>query len=179
MILSPFPSFMASIWEKRNGLLTGYSPTLRLNISLANGIGKKNGCFLYSFKNLPFCANHLCTTSTQHRLLKVALLRQIWCRYFLLHSSWYQLYMDYCLILLIYGLSFSVCQSERSRGQSQASTCRGIKLNSGNAMFGAISEKFRTLDMQIILAIPPIFHVGILFSFIKGTKLLSLCQSIC
>ena len=38
-----------------------------------------------------------------------------------------------------------------------------IKLNSGNAMFGAISEKFRTLDMQIILAIPPIFHVGILF----------------
>ena len=33
-----------------------------------------------------------------------------------------------------------------------------IKLNSGNAMFGAISEKFRTFDMQIILAIPTIFH---------------------
>ena len=30
-------------------------------------------------------------------------------------------------------------------------------------MFGAISEKFRTFDMQIILAIPPLFHVGILF----------------
>ena len=51
-------------------------------------------------------------------------------------------------------------------------------------MFGAISEKFRTFDMQIILAIPPIFHFRrwlweFFFSFIKGTKLLSLCQSIC
>lgn len=31
-------------------------------------------------------------------------------------------------------------------------------MNSGNAMFGAISEKFRTFDMQINFAIPPIFH---------------------
>lgn len=40
-------------------------------------------------------------------------------------------------------------------------------------MFGAISEKFRTLDMKINFAIPPIFHFrrwlggGILFPFSK------------
>ena len=41
-------------------------------------------------------------------------------------------------------------------------------------MFGAISEKFRTFDIQIIFAIPPIFHFrrwlgggGILFPFSK------------
>ena len=39
-------------------------------------------------------------------------------------------------------------------------------------MFGAISEKFRTIDMQINFAIPPIFHFsrwlgGILFPFLK------------
>lgn len=39
-------------------------------------------------------------------------------------------------------------------------------------MFGAISEKFRTFDIQIIFAIPPIFHFsqllgGILFLFSK------------
>ena len=37
-------------------------------------------------------------------------------------------------------------------------------------MFGAISEKYRTFDMQIIFAIPPIFHFrrrlgGIFFPF--------------
>lgn len=46
------------------------------------------------------------------------------------------------------------------------------KLNSGNAMFGAISGKFRTFDVQINFAIPPIFHFsrwlwGILFPFSK------------
>ena len=35
-------------------------------------------------------------------------------------------------------------------------------------MFGAISEKFRTLDMQIIFVIPPIFHVGIFFPSSKA-----------
>ena len=40
-------------------------------------------------------------------------------------------------------------------------------------MFGAISEKFRTFDMQINFAIPPIFHFsrwlggGIFFPFSK------------
>lgn len=39
-------------------------------------------------------------------------------------------------------------------------------------MFGAISEKFRTFDIQIIFAIPPIFHFRrwlgeILFPFSK------------
>ena len=47
-------------------------------------------------------------------------------------------------------------------------------------MFGAISEKFRTFDMQINFAIPPIFHFrrwlggGILFPFFKVMKFLSL-----
>ena len=50
-------------------------------------------------------------------------------------------------------------------------------------MFGAISEKFRTFDMQINFAIPPNFSLssvvgGILFPFIKVTKFLSLYQSI-
>ena len=50
-------------------------------------------------------------------------------------------------------------------------------------MFGAVSEKFRTFDMQIIFAIPPNFSlfsvvVGNLFPFIKVTKFLSLYQSI-
>ena len=45
-------------------------------------------------------------------------------------------------------------------------------------------RKISYFDMQIILAIPPIFHFRrwlweFFFSFIKGTKLLSLCQSIC
>lgn len=49
-------------------------------------------------------------------------------------------------------------------------------------MFGAISEKFRTFDMQINFAIPSISHFrrwlgGILFPFFKVTKFLSLCQS--
>ncbi len=40
-------------------------------------------------------------------------------------------------------------------------------------MFGAISEKFRTFDMQINFVIPPIFHFrrwlgGILFHFSKS-----------
>lgn len=40
-------------------------------------------------------------------------------------------------------------------------------------MFGAISEKFRTFDIQIIFAIPPIFHFRrwlgeILFPFSKS-----------
>lgn len=38
-------------------------------------------------------------------------------------------------------------------------------------MVGAISEKFRTIDMQINFAIPPIFHfsrlLGEFFSFFK------------
>ena len=50
-------------------------------------------------------------------------------------------------------------------------------------MFGAISEKFRTFDMQINFAIRPIFHFsrwlgGILFPFFKVTKFLSLYQSV-
>ena len=50
-------------------------------------------------------------------------------------------------------------------------------------MFGAISEKYRTFDMQIIFAIPPIFHFrrrlgGNLFPFFNVTKFLSLYQSI-
>ena len=50
-------------------------------------------------------------------------------------------------------------------------------------MFGAISEKFRTFDMQINFAIPPNFSLstevgGILFPFIKVTKFLLHYQSI-
>ncbi len=49
-------------------------------------------------------------------------------------------------------------------------------------MFGAISEKIRTFDMQINFAIPPNFSLstvvgGILFPFIKVAKFLSLYQS--
>ena len=54
-------------------------------------------------------------------------------------------------------------------------------------MFGAISEKFRTLDMQINFAIPPIFHFSRCFffgggeknsfPFFKVTKFLSVYQS--
>ena len=40
-------------------------------------------------------------------------------------------------------------------------------------MFGAISEKFRTSDIQIIFAISPISH------FFKVMKFLSLYQSTC
>ena len=40
-------------------------------------------------------------------------------------------------------------------------------------MFGAISEKFRTFDMQINFAIPPIFH----FSRWLGGEFFSLFQS--
>ncbi len=51
-------------------------------------------------------------------------------------------------------------------------------------MFGAISEKFRTFDMQINFAMPPNFSLssvigGILFPFFKVTKFLSLYQSTC
>ena len=51
-------------------------------------------------------------------------------------------------------------------------------------MFGAISEKFRTFDMQINFAMPPNFSLssvigGILFHFFKVTKFLSLYQSTC
>ena len=49
-------------------------------------------------------------------------------------------------------------------------------------MFGAISEKFRTFDIQIIFAIPPISHfsrwLGESFSLFKVTKFLSLYQSV-
>ena len=44
-------------------------------------------------------------------------------------------------------------------------------------MFGAISEKFRTLDMQINFAIPPIFHFSRCFFFGGGKKFFSLFQS--
>ena len=40
-------------------------------------------------------------------------------------------------------------------------------------MFGAISKKFRTLDLQINFEIPPISH------FFKVVKFLSLYQSTC
>ena len=50
-------------------------------------------------------------------------------------------------------------------------------------MFGAISEKFLTFDMQINFAIPPIFHFSRWlensFPFFKVTKFLSLYQSTC
>ena len=49
-------------------------------------------------------------------------------------------------------------------------------------MFGAISEKFRTFDMQINFAIPQFFTFvggwGNSFPFFKVTKFLSLYQSI-
>ena len=49
-------------------------------------------------------------------------------------------------------------------------------------MFGAISEKFRTFDMQINFAIPPFFTLvggwGNSFPFFKVTKFLSLYQSV-
>ena len=49
------------------------------------------------------------------------------------------------------------------------------KLNSGNAMFGAISGKFRTLDVQINFAIPPMFHfsrwLGEFFSFFQSYEI--------
>lgn len=49
------------------------------------------------------------------------------------------------------------------------------KLNSGNAMFGAISGKFRTFDVQINFAIPPIFHfsrwLGEFFSFFQSYEI--------
>ena len=49
-------------------------------------------------------------------------------------------------------------------------------------MFGAISEKFRTFDMQINFAIPQFFTLvgdwGNSFPFFKVTKFLSLYQSI-
>lgn len=49
------------------------------------------------------------------------------------------------------------------------------KLNSGNAMFGAISGKFRTFDLQINFAIPPIFHfsrwLGEFFSFFQSYEI--------
>ena len=42
-------------------------------------------------------------------------------------------------------------------------------------MFGAISEKFRTFDMQINFAIPPIFHfsrwLGEFFSLFQSYKI--------
>lgn len=50
-------------------------------------------------------------------------------------------------------------------------------------MFGSISEKFSTFDMQINFAIPPNFSLSSVvgenaFSFFKVTKFLSLYQSI-
>ena len=49
------------------------------------------------------------------------------------------------------------------------------KLNSGNAMFGAISGKFRTFDVQINFAIPPIFHfsrwLGEFFSLFQSYEI--------
>ena len=48
-------------------------------------------------------------------------------------------------------------------------------MNSGNAMFGAISEKFHTFDMQINFAIPPIFHfrqwLGKFFSLFQSYEI--------
>lgn len=42
-------------------------------------------------------------------------------------------------------------------------------------MFGAISEKFRTLDMKINFAIPPIFHfrrwLGEFFSLVQSYEI--------
>lgn len=49
-------------------------------------------------------------------------------------------------------------------------------------MFGAISEKFRTFDMQINFAIPPIFHfrrwLGEFFSLFQSYEISTLSISL-